>query len=55
MSQESKVPLFDRSANAFVDATFIDGVTWDEIGAAQDLWTPAMKQLLDQLDAAQVP
>ncbi len=55
MRQESKTPLFDRLANEFVEATFIDGVSWDEIEAAQDAWTPAMKQLLDRFIAAQVP
>lgn len=55
MRQESKVPLFDRSVSAFVEATFIDGITWDEIQATQDDWAPEMKALLDKLEAAKYP
>jgi hypothetical protein len=55
MRQISKVELFDRSAKSFVAVEFIDGVTWDEIVAAHATWTPAMKELIQKLKAANVP
>lgn len=53
--RESKVPIFDRSAQDYVDATFIDGVTWEEVADTQSVWKPAMKDLLEKLELASVP
>jgi hypothetical protein len=55
MRQESKAPIFDRSAKDYVEATLIDGVTWEEIVDAQSVWRPAMKDLTEKLDLAKVP
>jgi hypothetical protein len=55
MREISFVPIFDRAAGRYVEAEFIDGVTWDEIAETQARWSVAMQDLVARLAAANVP
>jgi len=55
MSETTRVPVFDRSAQGFVEVDFIHGVSFQQITDAQNAWQPSMQALLQKLKNAGIP
>ncbi|MEQ1848442.1 MAG: GNAT family N-acetyltransferase [Nitrospira sp.] len=55
MSSRKLIQIQDRKSKDLIDATFIDGLSQDEIDKAINVWKPAMQAAQRRMDAEGVP